>query len=186
MTSLAGMALRVSVLVAMLCAVTAAAALAAPKTVTSGDGMFTTVVPAGFTDQSSREDAGLDYLAAIPKQGLQITVFARASRGVTDVKAIAQKLRKQDRSIDGHGFSPIRLMKVGGRPAASWTFMVTMVGHDTSASRGEPKRIPTRWRRVVVVHGFLFYTITYSGPAKPYEVHAPGFAQVLEAWHWTS
>jgi len=175
-----------AVAVAVAVVVAAAVALAAPKTVTSGDGMFTTVVPAGFTDLSSQEDAGLDYLAAIPKQGLQITVFARASRGVTDVKAIAQKLRKQDRSIDGHGFSPIRLMKLGGRPAASWTFMVTMVGSYSSASKGKPKRILTRWRRVVVVHGFLFYTITYSGPAKPYEVHAPGFAQVLEAWRWTS
>jgi hypothetical protein len=163
-----------------------------PTTVTSTDGSFMTVIPAGFKDIIVKEPGALfnlpsivyvvtgprlhDYITGIDVVREPIDAVRVPVGGRRDIDTIARaEVRAWTAGVpQSYGFSRLRALTVGGDPARAVAYF----------SRPPPARHLLHVGAVVVAHGDSIYTITYATPSADYAAHAGPLDDVIRGWHW--
>lgn len=153
-----------------------------PAGVTSRDGRFLAMIPAGFRNAVASLQGGpinVLYLAVGPRTGgftTNINVVRESSAGLTDINAVVRdELRGLKRVLPGiRPISSPEPVTVGGEPAR----VVDYLNGSATPS--------LHLRQVVVEDRGWIYVVTYTAPSTTYTANLPALAQVISSWHWTS
>lgn len=150
--------------------------------VTSSDGRFVAVIPAGFRNATASAQGGpfnILYLAVGPRTrgfATNINVVRESAAGLTDLNAIVRdELKGLERlQPDTHPISSRASVPVDGAPARVLDYV-----------HGPATQL-LHLRQVIVEHRGWIYVITYTAPSSTYAASLPALAQVISSWHWTS
>lgn len=150
--------------------------------VTSRDGHFVAVIPAGFRNATESAQGGpfnILYLAMGPRAGAftsNINVVRGSSAGLTDIDAIVRdELRGIKRLLpDARPISSPEPVTVGGEPARELDY-----------AHGPTTQL-LHVRQVIVEHRGWIYVITYTASSTTYAAGRPSLAEVISSWRWTS
>ena len=145
--------------------------------VTSSDGSFQTVIPAGFQDARGQESVinALYLVVGVPHMAIDV-VRARAPANVNLTQFADDGLQGLKRiSPYNQDFSQITSLTVAGAPARSFSYVGRTPDGRTAVEA-----------QINVLHDGWAYGIDGSAPSNRFKAIQAAIGRVLANWHWTS
>ncbi len=149
--------------------------------VTGRDGGFTTVLPTGFTDVTSRANTStvnIQLAATAPRANgfsTNINVIRSQVQPGTQVSSLTDReitvLKRQLPSA--RSFSAIRSTTVAGQPGRELDYLAAPLKH-----------VLLHINQVFVINNNFAYTITFTALPAAYSSKRGALSQLLSAWHW--